>query len=81
MTQPSCETREIWTTGKRRCTASIDVFFYPDILVATADGYLIEVHQVETALHREFPRHTFVFNGLDGDNIRADAERFADDGV
>ena len=81
MTQPSYETREIWTKGKRGCTASIDVFFYPDILVVTTDGYLIEAHQVETALRREFHRHTFIFNGLDGDNIRADANRFADDGL
>ena len=80
MTQLNCETREIQTEGKRGCTASITVFFYPDILVATADGYLIEAHQVETALHREFPQHMFVF-GLDGDTIRADAARWLNDGA
>ena len=81
MTQPNYEEREIWTTGRRGCNACVNATIYPRSIVATSDGEHITERQMEKALDREFPRHVFYFNGFGGDYIRADADRFTDDGV
>ena len=81
MTQPNYEEREIWTTGRRGCDTSVSATIYPHIIVATACPESITERQTEKALNREFPRHTFVFNGFGGHYIRCDADRFPNDGV
>ena len=78
---PNYEEREIWTTGRRGNTACVTATIYPNSIVATACPESITERQTEKALNREFPRHTFVFNGFGGDYIRCDADRWTDDGL
>ena len=81
MTQTNYVTHEIWTTGRRQCDACVTATVYPRIIVATACDESITERQMEKALNRKFPRHTFVFNGLGGHYIRCDADRWPGDGV
>lgn len=78
---PNFEEREIWTIGRRGSTACVTATIYLNSIVATACPESVTEHQVEKALNREFPRHTFVFNGFGGHYIRCDADRFPNDGV
>ena len=83
MTQANYEEREIETTGRYQCITNVSATIYPHSIVATAEGEHITERQMERALNREFPRHTFVFTacGGGGDYIRCDADRFPNDGV
>ena len=78
---PNYEILEIETTGRRGCITNVSVIIYPRNIVATSDGEHITECQMEKALDRQFPRHVFYFNEFGGDYIRADADRFTDDGV
>jgi hypothetical protein len=70
------EERDIWTNGRRGSPVCIAVTIYPHGIVATAEDEHITRRQMEVALNREFPRHTFVFNDLGGKGyLRADAEK------
>lgn len=79
--QPSYETREIWAKGRRSGVACVTATVYEHSIVATADGEHITERQMEKALNREFPRHTFYFNQMGGCDIRCDANRWTGDGV
>lgn len=75
------ETRELWTDGRRGCVACISIDIYPHSIVATADPERITQRMMERALDREFPRHTFYPSNKGGDYLRADADRWTDDGI
>ena len=76
------ETREIWTNGRRSGIACVTATIYPHSIVTTADSDHITEYQMERALGREFPRHTFHFNGHGGRHtLRADADRWTNDGI
>ncbi len=79
---PNYDTREIETTGRYQCITSVEAIIYPRSIVATSDSDHITPQQMHQALRREFPRHTFTFNGLGGSyTLRADASRFPNDGL
>ena len=79
---PNYETREIETTGKSKCITSVSATVYPNAIVAISDSDHITQYQMRRTLTREFPHHIFVFNNQGGEyTLRADAERFSNDGV
>ena len=79
---PNYEILEIKTTGRYQCITSVSVNIYPNAIVAISDAEHITQFQMRRALTREFPMHTFIFNKSGGKYThRADAERFANDGL
>ena len=76
------ETRDIQATGRQQCITSISTIVYPRVIVAISDSDHITQYQMRLALNREFPRHSFVFNGNGGKyTLRADAARWVGDGI
>jgi hypothetical protein len=76
------ETRELWTTGRRGCTACVTAVISETSIVAIGDVERLTRNMMKRALSREFPRHTFYLNRPDSeDEIRASADRWTDDGV
>ena len=71
---------EIWTSGKQGCVACINTIVSRHIIIATSEGKHITKPQMEKALNREFPQHTFVFSPYTY-FLRADAFRFPNDGL
>ncbi len=81
---PNYETREIETAGKSECITfvSVIIYPYPYPIVAISDSDHITQAQMRRTLDREFPQHTFTFNGNGGKyTLRADAARWPGDGV
>lgn len=74
--------KEIWTAGRRGCTACIAITIYEHSIVATAEKENLTAAMMERALKHEFPEHTF-YNSDHGGNdyLRADADRWTNDGL
>ena len=81
MTQANYETRKIWTNGKQGCATYVYVTVHDHCIAGTGDAKHITARQMERVLNREFPRHSFVFNLYGHDCLRADADRWAEDGL
>ena len=75
------EPRKIWTTGRRKCATYIYVTVHPHCIAGTGDAERITPRQMEKALNREFPHHTFVLSLYGRDSLRADADRWVGDGL